>query len=218
MDSFIRRENIKRYRKLLETAKNEAERARLEKLLAEEQQKQADAGDNLEDPPRPLTALATFNAPGGSVRHGAPGLLADPHAAAAGFGADAAMFVLARMLLAFVRTHAARRRAGVKHAPDHFVVRAGVPRRHAAGDIADIRAIEIEANALCQRLHAFLREAGVGAGRTGLRAGITLLDAINQGRVGVAAHGGVRADHLLGLHGNSPGCVVKRHLGKTPVS
>jgi rubrerythrin len=49
MDRFIRRENIKHYRELLKTVKNEAERQRILKLLAEEQQKQKDAGDPIED-------------------------------------------------------------------------------------------------------------------------------------------------------------------------
>jgi len=45
MDRFIRRENVKHFRKLLETEKDETERQRLLRLLAEEQQKQKDAGD-----------------------------------------------------------------------------------------------------------------------------------------------------------------------------
>jgi hypothetical protein len=48
MDRFIRRENIKHYRELLKTVKDEAERQRILKLLAEEQQKQKDAGDKIE--------------------------------------------------------------------------------------------------------------------------------------------------------------------------
>ena len=49
MDRFIRRENVKHYRELLKTVKDEAERQRILKLLAEEQQKQKDAGDPIED-------------------------------------------------------------------------------------------------------------------------------------------------------------------------
>ena len=48
MDRFIRRENVRHYRELLKTAKEEAERQRLLKFLAEEQQKQKDAGDKTE--------------------------------------------------------------------------------------------------------------------------------------------------------------------------
>jgi hypothetical protein len=46
---FIRRENVKHYRLLLETVTNEAEREKILKLLAEEQEKQRAAGDPIED-------------------------------------------------------------------------------------------------------------------------------------------------------------------------
>jgi len=49
MDRFIRRENVRHYRELLKTTKDEAERQRILKLLAEEQQKQKDAGDKIEE-------------------------------------------------------------------------------------------------------------------------------------------------------------------------
>jgi hypothetical protein len=49
MDRFVRRENVKRYRDLLKTEKIKPERQQILKLLAEEQQKQKDAGDKIED-------------------------------------------------------------------------------------------------------------------------------------------------------------------------
>ena len=49
MDRFIRRENVRHYREMLKMAKDEAERQRILKLLAEEQQKQKDAGDKIEE-------------------------------------------------------------------------------------------------------------------------------------------------------------------------
>jgi rubrerythrin len=45
MDRFVRHENVKHYRELLKTVKDEAERQRILALLAEEQKKQRDAGD-----------------------------------------------------------------------------------------------------------------------------------------------------------------------------
>jgi hypothetical protein len=48
VDRFVRRENIKHYQELLNTIKDEAERQRILKLLAEEQQKQKEAGDKIE--------------------------------------------------------------------------------------------------------------------------------------------------------------------------
>jgi hypothetical protein len=44
MERFIRRENIKRFRKLLLEAKDDAERRRIQKLLIEEEQKESAAG------------------------------------------------------------------------------------------------------------------------------------------------------------------------------
>jgi len=49
MDQFIQRENVSHYRELLKTTKDEAERQKILKLLAEEQRKQKDAGDKIED-------------------------------------------------------------------------------------------------------------------------------------------------------------------------
>lgn len=46
---FVRRENVKHYRLLLEKVTDEAERQRILKLLAEEQKKQRDAGDPIEE-------------------------------------------------------------------------------------------------------------------------------------------------------------------------
>ena len=49
MERFIRRENVKHYQELLNRAKDEAERQQILKLLAEERQKQKEAGDKIED-------------------------------------------------------------------------------------------------------------------------------------------------------------------------
>jgi hypothetical protein len=49
MDRFIRRENIKHYQELLKRTKDEAERQRILKLLAEEREKQKAAGNKIEE-------------------------------------------------------------------------------------------------------------------------------------------------------------------------
>jgi hypothetical protein len=49
MERFVRRENIKHYKELLKTVKNEADRQRILKLLAEERQKRKDAGEKVEE-------------------------------------------------------------------------------------------------------------------------------------------------------------------------
>jgi hypothetical protein len=45
MDRFIRSQNVARYRRLLERVTEESHRQTIIKLLAEEQQKQKEAGD-----------------------------------------------------------------------------------------------------------------------------------------------------------------------------
>jgi septum formation topological specificity factor MinE len=45
MDKFVRRQNVEHFLQLLKTTTKPQERERLERLLAEERQKQKDAGD-----------------------------------------------------------------------------------------------------------------------------------------------------------------------------
>ena len=45
MDQFIRTQNVERYRRLLERVSEESDRQTILSLIAEEQQKQKDAGD-----------------------------------------------------------------------------------------------------------------------------------------------------------------------------
>jgi hypothetical protein len=53
---FIRRENVKHYRHLLEETTDDAERQRIMKLLAEEEKKQLDAGDKKPAAKREVTS------------------------------------------------------------------------------------------------------------------------------------------------------------------
>jgi hypothetical protein len=53
MERFVRRENIKHYRELLRDAKSAAERQRIQRLLAEELQKQRETGARREYGPDP---------------------------------------------------------------------------------------------------------------------------------------------------------------------
>jgi hypothetical protein len=45
MEQFLRRRNVERYWRLLDSVSNESDRKRLLQLLVEERQKQKDAGD-----------------------------------------------------------------------------------------------------------------------------------------------------------------------------
>ena len=48
MERFIRCQNVERYRRLLERVTDEPDRQTILKLLAQEQQKQRDAGDPIQ--------------------------------------------------------------------------------------------------------------------------------------------------------------------------
>jgi hypothetical protein len=94
------------------------------------------------------------------VSHTAAHLLARLHALAARFRAYAAVFVPARVPLAFIAAQATRRRAGDEHPTNELVIRAGAPGGDASRDIADIGAVEIEPDALGQLLdHSSARQA-----------------------------------------------------------
>src|SRR3546814_6366553 len=105
-------------------------------------------------------------------------------AAAARLGAYAAVLVLASVALALLTTDAAGGGAGLKHAADHLFVRAGPARRNRPRRGPHVGAVEVEANTLRELLYHLLAETSVRAGRAGLRAGIALFDAADQGIVG----------------------------------
>jgi hypothetical protein len=52
MDQFIRSQNVTRYHRLLERVTEQSDRQKILNLLAEEQQKQKDAGDPIQYPSR----------------------------------------------------------------------------------------------------------------------------------------------------------------------
>jgi hypothetical protein len=134
------------------------------------------------------------------VSHAASHLLARLHAPPARFCADAAVLVLTRVPLAFVAAQATSCRAGEEHPTNELVIRAGASRGDASRDVADVGAVEIEANALGQILDHVLGKASVAARGARLGTGITLLDATDQSVVGTPARVWVRTDHLLNLH------------------
>jgi hypothetical protein len=59
MDRFVRRENIRRYRKLLREAKDEAGRRLIQKLLTEEEQKEL-AAPRPSRPTAPLRRVSSL--------------------------------------------------------------------------------------------------------------------------------------------------------------
>jgi hypothetical protein len=134
----------------------------------------------------------------------ANGALAGLLAAAADLGADAAMFMMLSVPVAFIRAQAAGKGAGFEHRAEELFVGTGPPGRSRSGSEADVGAIQIEPNALAQRRDIALDQASVGAGHAGLRAVITFVDAAYQCVIGLTLYIGVRGDDLPGMHRFSP--------------
>ena len=72
--------------------------------------------------------------------------------------------------LALLSAHPARPRARLQSRSRHLRVERRLPREDLAGGIAEIGAVEVEADAASQHLYVSFAEAGVGAGRAGLGA------------------------------------------------
>src|SRR3954471_1865845 len=147
-------------------------------------------------------------APPGVSAEGADELAAGGLAAPAGLGADAAVLVDVGVAGALVAAGPARRGAGLQDRAGQVRVVAGVPREHPASGVADVGAVEVGADARPQLGDHLLAQAGVGAGRAGLRAlearldagdELLLVDTPEVGRVGV--------EHLAG---NGHGCSLRR--------
>jgi hypothetical protein len=72
-----------------------------------------------------------------------------------------------------------------------------------AGRQADVRAVEIEPDALLELLDHLLGQAGIGACGAGLRAGVAFVDTADQSLADVAPHVRVRTDDVSRVHGTS---------------
>jgi hypothetical protein len=142
----------------------------------------------------------------GSMRHAASCLLACGHAALARLCADPTVLMHLGVLLTFLGTEATGGGAGVQHSSDHFFVRPGPTGGNSACDVADVGAVQVQPDALRQRLDVVLRKAGIGTGRAGLRAGVALLYATDERIIGLSAHMRVRSDHVLCVHWNLHDC------------
>jgi hypothetical protein len=122
---------------------------------------------------------------------------ARPLASATGFGADAAVLHVRRVLFAFGGADAARLGARPQLPADELLVRRGEARDDARGGEADVAAIEVGPDA-GDLLRDFLFPlAGVGASVARFRTGVTGGDAFNGHaavRGGIVRVGG---EHLL---------------------
>jgi hypothetical protein len=121
-------------------------------------------------------------------------------AAAADFCANAAVLVVGRMPLALLATGAAGHGARLDRCADDAEIGCRLAGQNAAGRVADVGAVEIEANAADQLLHVSLGEADVGAARAGGRTVEALVDTAQE-HVEIKAGGlRVRLDHFSNCH------------------
>jgi len=121
--------------------------------------------------------------------------------------ADAAVLVLARMVLALGAAHPARVRTRPQNAHDHLLVRAGPSRGDAASSGANVCAVQVQTDALRKVLHLAFSETGIGAGCAYLGAGVAFLDAVDERVVRAPLDMRMRSDHLSGAkHGGLLSC------------
>jgi hypothetical protein len=111
------------------------------------------------------------------------------------------MLVMLGVLFAFGGAERASFLARPQGRDDHALIGASAARSDAGRRIAQVGAIEIKPNTLPQLQHHVLAEARVGAHGTRLRTVQTFLDTLDEIWIGIALNGGMRAKHLLNVHG-----------------
>jgi hypothetical protein len=113
------------------------------------------------------------------------------------------MLVHLRVFIAFFGTRPAGDHATFQLCPNNGGARFRLPGQQASGDLADIGAVLIDADATDERLHLFLSKTGIGADRTGVGAikagGRTGYD-IRNSHVPQSWLSWVRYDHFLNQH------------------
>jgi hypothetical protein len=122
------------------------------------------------------------------------------------FGADAAMFMHARVLLTLVGTCLTTDSAGMHHSNDNLFVAAGAANTDCTCCQANIGAVEIEPNALAQPVNRVFCEAGVGARSARLGTRVAFLQTADQRLIDITLHAWVGRDHLSHVsHSSLPG-------------
>ncbi len=126
----------------------------------------------------------------GSVNR-ADGLSAGLLAASAGVGADLAVLVHFGVARTFLGAEFAGGRARLDHLAQQILIRPGATGSQTSRHLAYVGAIHVEPDALPELIDHLLGQAGVGARDAGLGAGVTFVDAANEGVVHAAFHVGV---------------------------
>ena len=113
------------------------------------------------------------------------------------------MLHVLRVALAFLAARAARLDAGLDDESRHPRLELSFPAEDISGRRADVRAVEVQANAADKRLHPLLPEARVRARGAALRAVVARLDTAAEDCRIHARRGRMRFDELLRVgHGS----------------
>ena len=127
-------------------------------------------------------------------------VFASPFTTAADLGANSAVLVVGRVLLALLGACPTGCRAGLGFRAEDAEVRLGLPDEDASGGLAGVGAVEAESNAANHLRHVWLCEVGVGAARARRRAVDAVFDAAHQ-QVTIE-NGGARVclEHVANSH------------------
>ncbi|MGA7117503.1 MAG: hypothetical protein WBY12_09955 [Hyphomicrobium sp.] len=115
------------------------------------------------------------------------------------------MFVHLRMGLTLLSADTAGHCASFQRNADHPLVRARPAACDLSRGLANVGAIKVKPNTLREFENLLLTQARVCTRNAGLRTIETLFDAADEGLVGRAFDVWMGADHLLNMHGTSPG-------------
>jgi hypothetical protein len=111
--------------------------------------------------------------------------------------ADAAVFVLVGVLVAFFGACSAGRCARLHGCGDDLLIASGAANADRACCEAEIGAVLVQSNALTKLVHALFAQTGIGTGDAGLRARVAFFEAADQRFIRVALDARVSGDHFL---------------------
>jgi hypothetical protein len=133
-------------------------------------------------------------------------------AAAAHLGASAAVLVVLGVALALLATGAACHHARLNRCADDADIRRALAGDDTAGGLANVSAVEAQANAAHQLLQVGLAEVGVGAARTRGGAVDAALDTANDHIAIATCRLRMRLEHLSNRHFHSLGRGARRRM------
>jgi hypothetical protein len=122
------------------------------------------------------------------------------------------VLVFARMSGAFFPAGSTRLSTYIEYRFQYGLITTRTPGPKCAARQTNIRAVQIQPNALSERLHPVFCQACIGTRSTGLGTVIAGVDTIDERRIHVSTHIGMRTDHRLGMHDITPGGLLKREV------